>query len=171
MIFKRWLVRHASLQPPFSPERIQSTLLFAITKWLIIYQAHLGSLNTNQQHLALTHGTNVKLCPQLIIIVNDDLTLPILYLHMTYLAFKHFEAWLTFSCRFGFACLFALIRTIVLCYKNINNRLTWSKGLAQSCCGEKPANGTSSNDFNLIVCGINVQFTIHKLCKYNGYCF
>lgn len=52
--------------------------------------------------------------------------------------------------------LFVLMSTIVQCQSNINNRFTWSKGLAQSCCGEEPAKGTSSNDFNLTVCGINL---------------
>lgn len=47
----------------------------------MVYQAQLGSLYTNQQHLALAHRTSVKLCPQLIIIVNDYLTLPALYHH------------------------------------------------------------------------------------------
>lgn len=59
-----------------------SLLYFLMSaNWLMVYQAQLGSLYANQQHLALAHRTSVKLCPQLIIIVNDYLTLPALYHH------------------------------------------------------------------------------------------
>lgn len=68
-------------------------------KHTLVYSTQTSS--TLYWHLGLAAASfTVKLCPQLITIVNVDLLSPALYLHITFylfhLAFKHFEARLVF---------------------------------------------------------------------------